>query len=41
MAGKVVMKTNLKREKGYLYYVDKEMNVSRAKMKRRTKSKKK
>ncbi|MBW2993777.1 hypothetical protein KY317_04345 [Candidatus Woesearchaeota archaeon] len=32
--GKVIAKTGIKREKGYLYFVDKKGNVSRAKMAR-------
>ncbi len=32
--GKVIEKTNVKREAGWLYYIDKKGNVSRVNMKR-------
>ena len=32
--GKVIEKTGVKREKGYLYYLDKKGNVARVNMKR-------
>jgi len=32
--GTVVARTNIKRQSGYLYYVDKQGNVSKVKMKR-------
>ena len=32
--GKVIEKTGIKREKGYLYFLDKKGNVARAKMAR-------
>jgi len=36
MAGKeLVLKTNIKRQKGYLYFVDGDGNIRRSKMKRR------
>ena len=34
MAGQKVMKAGIKREKGYLYYLDKQGDVSRARMAR-------
>lgn len=34
MVGKIVAKTNVKRESGFLYFVDKNGNVARAPMKR-------
>ena len=40
MASKVE-KAGIKREKGYLYYLDKQGDVSKAKMARRKKKKKK
>jgi len=33
--GTKVQKTGIKREKGYLYYIDSDGDVSKAKMKRR------
>lgn len=39
--GKVVEKTKIKREKGWLYYLDKKGNVSRVNMKRAGKKYKK
>lgn len=37
--GEVVKKTGIKREKGYLYYVDSNGNVARAKMNRKGRKK--
>lgn len=31
--GKIIVENAVKREKGYLYYVDKEGNICRSKMK--------
>lgn len=39
--GKVIAKTGVKREKGFLYYVDKKGNVARCNMKRAGKQYKK
>lgn len=41
MAGKIIVKNAVVRESGYLYYVDGEGNVCRAKMSRGGKKKKK
>jgi len=39
--GKVIEKTGIKREKGFLYYVDKKGNVAKCNMKRKGKPYKK
>lgn len=39
--GEVILKEAIKRQEGYLYYVDGKGNVCRAKMSRRGKGKKK
>lgn len=39
MAGEIVRAKAVKREPGYLYYVDKDGNVCRAKMKKKKKEK--
>lgn len=39
--GKIIAKNIVKREKGFLYYIDKEGNVCEAKMARGGKKKKK
>ena len=39
--GEIILKDAVRREVGYLYYVDGKGNVCRAKMSRRGKSKKK
>jgi hypothetical protein len=41
MVSEIVAKNVIKREQGYLYFVDKDGNVCRAKMQRRTKNVKK
>ncbi len=40
MAGKIIVKDAVKREPGFLYYIDGEGNICRAKMSRRKKKKK-
>ena len=37
MGNEIIVKNSIVREKGYLYFVDKEGNVCRAKMGRKTK----
>jgi len=39
MAGKIILPNAVKREPGYLYYVDKDGSVCRAEMKRKAKKK--
>lgn len=37
MAGKIIIKNAVKREKGFLYYIDGQGSICRAKMARKTK----